>query len=106
MTTFWIAFIIGCLISAIIPAVEGYCMAKYHRNRNPWLWFANCYLLGLFALMILICSPTLTIDEELGFQETDSLGNTLFLICIFLIFGSVILVWNFYSENQIIYNLF
>lgn len=94
METFWIAFGIGTLIGALIPAVEGYYMAKYHRNRNPWLWFISCYLTGLFTLMMLICSPTLIKDEELDFQETDALGNTMLWVSLLLMIGIVILVWS------------
>lgn len=84
MISFYIAFIIGLLIGAFIPAVEGYYMAKYHRNRNPWLWFVNCYLTGLFALMILICSPTLEKDDELGFEEIDTLGRFVIIVSLIL----------------------
>lgn len=79
-----IGFIIGILIGALIPAVEGYFMAKFHRNRKPWIWFVNCYFLGLFALLPLICSPTLECDEELDFQENDFLGK------IFLVIGFIV----------------
>ena len=93
MKGFWIALIIGVLIGAFIPAIEGYYMAKYHRNRNPWLWFVSCYLMGLFALIPLICSPTLVVDEELGFKETDTLGIFAIIISLILTIIYVGFVW-------------
>ena len=94
MNNFWITFTLGGLLGAFIPAIEGYFMAKYHRNRNPWIWFVSCYLTGLFALMMLICSPTLEYNEELDYREDEILGVWVLLLSIVL---SVITIWFVYS---------
>lgn len=94
METIRDAFLIGALLSGFIPATLGYFMAKNQRNRNPWLWFVNCYIAGLLMLLILIVSPTLTRDEELDFQATDTLGAIMFWIGLILTIAVGLYIWS------------
>lgn len=69
-------FVIGAVIGLIIPlffAICGYNTAL-KKNRGGCLWFFICLMTGVFGLIILACSKILEHDEELDFNESDTLG--------------------------------
>lgn len=75
---------IGLLLGVVAPffiAIAGYCVAK-KRNRKGWLWFIICLFSGLLGLIVVACSKTLDYDEELDFQESETLGWVMLIIAI------------------------
>lgn len=61
----------------------GYRLA-WNKNRNQWLWFANCFLGGLILLIAVACSSYLDCDEDAGTKEKDIFGWVGLLFAIIL----------------------
>lgn len=84
------------IVFGLIWGCAGSSAAK-KRNRNQVLWFFNCMLSGLLALLVLHCSSPLKSDEEQGDAETDVLGIVVFFLSIIIFLLSV---WYGYTEAK------
>ena len=108
MNTSLITFLIG-IIFPILFAIAGCSMAK-KRNRKGWLWFINCWFIGLFGILILAVSGHLkkeVIAHPITNRPAEEVVENDVLGWVILVIGLIVFalqIWYGYEMANARYN--